>query len=42
MAFVRRRGLLEGGAYSELSVNGEALNKGWCLFEAWSVLEAIR
>ena len=34
--------LSEGGAYSDLSVNGVTLIRGWHLFEAHSLLEEIR
>ena len=30
------------GAYSDLSVNGTVLIRGWRLFEAWRLLEEIR
>ena len=36
------RRLLEGGAYSDFSINDIALIRGWRLFEARYLLEEIR
>ena len=36
------RHLLEGGTYSDLSVNGAALIRGWCVFETQFILEEKR
>ena len=33
------RHLLEGGTYSDLSVNGAALIRGWCVFETQFIFE---
>ena len=41
-ALIRGRSLLEGDAYSELSVGSAALNRGQRLFEARRLLEEIR
>ena len=38
---IRVRRLLEGGAYSDLSVSVEGLNRGRRLFEALRLLEEI-
>ena len=34
--------MLEGGAYSNLVVNGAAHIRGWCLCKAQRLLEEIR
>ena len=36
------RRLLVGGAYSDLSVNGAAVIRGWRFFEVWRLLEEIQ
>ena len=41
-AFIRRRRLLKGGAYYDLTVNGAELMRGRRLFETRRLLEEIR
>ena len=36
------RHLLEGGTYSDLSVSGAALVRGWCVFETQFIFEEKR
>ena len=41
MGLISRKCLLEGGAYSDLSVNGAALIRGQCLFETQHLFKEL-
>ena len=41
-ALIRGRRLLVGGTYFDLSVNGEVLIRGWCLYEDQHLLEELQ
>ena len=41
-ALFRGRSLLEAGAYFDLSLNGAALIRGWCLLKTHCFLEEIQ
>ena len=40
-ALNKRKRLLKGSTYSDMSVDGEVFARGWRLFEAWCLLEEI-